>query len=41
MFRDDPEAGIVNVPGIGYAEMDLFLVRSSDRGHDVEPAAAR
>jgi hypothetical protein len=32
MFRDDPDAGIVNTPGIGYADMDLFLARSADRG---------
>ena len=32
MFRDDPETGIVNTPGIGYADMELFLVRSEDRG---------
>ena len=32
MFRDDPDAGIVNTPGIGYADMELFLVRSADRG---------
>ncbi len=32
MFRDDPDAGIVNLPGIGYAEMDLWLIRSTDRG---------
>jgi len=32
MFRDDPDQGIVNTPGIGYADMDLFLTRSADRG---------
>ena len=32
MFRDDPDAGIVNTPGIGYADMELFLIRSLDRG---------
>lgn len=32
MFRDDPEVGIVNTPGIGYADMELFLTRSADRG---------
>lgn len=32
MFRDDPEQGIVNLPGIGYADMDLWLTRSTDRG---------
>ena len=32
MFRDDPDVGIVNTPGIGYGDMDLFLTRSTDRG---------
>ena len=33
MYRDDPEKSVVNVPGLGYAEMRLLLIRSRDRGH--------
>jgi hypothetical protein len=39
MYRDDPESSVVNVPTLGYTEMELVLVRSGDRGHtwgDVE-----
>ena len=32
MYRDDPEKSVVNVPSLGYSEMRLFLVRSTDRG---------
>ena len=30
--RDDPEASVVNVPTLGYTEMELILTRSTDRG---------
>ena len=33
MYRDDPERSVVNVPGLGYTEMELILTRSRDRGH--------
>ena len=36
MYRDDPEKGLVNAPSLGYAEMDLILLRSHDRGHSWE-----
>ena len=32
MYRDDPEASVVNVPTLGYTEMELVIVRSTDRG---------
>lgn len=31
-FRDDPERGLVNTPGLGYTEMELVLLRSGDGG---------
>jgi sialidase-1 len=31
-YRDDPEEGLVNRANLGYVPMDLFLLRSSDRG---------
>lgn len=31
-YRDDPERGLVNPETLGYAEMDLVLLRSADRG---------
>lgn len=31
-FRDDPEHGLINTPGLGYTEMELVLVRSADEG---------
>ncbi len=31
-YRDDPEGHLINIPGIGYVEMDLILLRSHDRG---------
>ena len=37
MYRDDPEASVVNVPSIGYTEMELILTRSLDRGHTWTP----
>ncbi|HEV8489805.1 MAG TPA: sialidase family protein [Candidatus Limnocylindrales bacterium] len=36
MYRDDPEAGLVNVPTLGYVDMDLVLLRSRDRGRTWE-----
>jgi hypothetical protein len=33
MYRDDPEKSVVNVPSLGYTEMELILTRSLDRGH--------
>ena len=33
MYRDDPEKSVVNVPTLGYTEMELILTRSQDRGH--------
>lgn len=32
MYRDDPELSVVNVPTLGYTEMELILTRSRDRG---------
>ena len=32
LFRDDPERGLINTPGLGYTEMDLILLRSGDEG---------
>ena len=32
MYRDDPEKSVVNVPGLGYTEMEVILTRSLDRG---------
>lgn len=32
-YRDDPEHGLVNPETLGYAEMELILLRSHDRGH--------
>lgn len=31
-FRDNPERGLVNTPGLGYTEMELLLLRSVDEG---------
>jgi sialidase-1 len=31
-YRDDPEKSVVNVPTLGYTEMELILTRSVDRG---------
>jgi len=42
MYRDDPEKSVVNVPTLGYTEMELILIRSRDRGRtwsDVERVA--
>ena len=33
MYRPDPEKSVVNVPTLGYTEMRLLLIRSTDRGH--------
>jgi hypothetical protein len=33
MYRDDPDKSVVNVPTLGYTEMELLLLRSHDRGH--------
>ena len=46
MYRDDPEKSVVNVPTLGYTEMELIITRSQDRGHTWGPierdrAAAR
>jgi hypothetical protein len=39
MYRDDPEKSVVNVPTLGYTEMELITVGSEDRGHTwAEPA---
>ena len=35
-YRDDPEGHLINVPTLGYVEMDLILLRSHDRGHTWE-----
>ncbi len=32
MYRDDPELSVVNVPTLGYTEMELVTLRSHDRG---------
>ena len=46
-YRDDPEGHLVNLPGLGYVEMDMFTLRSHDRGRTWEgptigrPAARR
>jgi len=32
-YRDNPEEGILNRANLGYAPMDLILVRSADDGH--------
>ena len=37
MYRDDPEKSVVNVPVLGYTEMELILTRSQDRGHTWSP----
>ena len=37
MYRDDPETSVVNVPTLGYTEMELILTRSQDRGHTWSP----
>jgi len=37
MYRDDPEKSVVNVPSLGYTEMELILTRSHDRGHTWSP----
>src|SRR5439155_1202600 len=31
-YRDDPEGHLINIPGLGYGEMDLIMLRSHDRG---------
>lgn len=36
MYRDDPEGHVINVPTLGYVDMDLILLRSHDRGHTWE-----
>ena len=36
MFRDDPERGLINVPTLGYTEMELITLRSRDRGRSWE-----
>lgn len=35
-YRDDPEGHVINVPSIGYVEMDLVTLRSHDRGRTWE-----
>lgn len=35
-YRDDPEEGVVNRANLGYVPMDLFLLRSADRGRTWE-----
>jgi len=35
-YRDDPEGHLVNLPGIGYVDVDLILLRSHDRGRTWE-----
>lgn len=37
MYRDDPELSVVNVPTLGYTEMELILTRSADRGRTWSP----
>ena len=37
MYRDDPEKSVVNVPSLGYTEMELIITRSQDRGHTWSP----
>ncbi len=37
MYRDDPEKSVVNVPTLGYTEMELIITRSQDRGHTWGP----
>lgn len=32
-FRDRPDEGLVNRDNLGYGDMELFLMRSRDRGH--------
>ncbi len=36
-YRDDPEEGLVNRSNLGYAPMDLLLLRSPNRGRTWEP----
>lgn len=36
MYRDDPEAGVVNRDNLGYTAMDLILLRSRDGGRTWE-----
>ncbi|TMG25247.1 MAG: exo-alpha-sialidase [Chloroflexi bacterium] len=36
MFRDDPDRGLINVPTLGYTEMELITLRSRDRGRSWE-----
>ena len=31
-YRDDPEGHLVNLPSLGYVDVDLVLLRSHDRG---------
>ncbi len=35
-FRDDPEGHLINLPSLGYVEMDLITLRSHDRGRTWE-----
>ncbi len=35
-YRDDPEGHLINIPTLGYVEMDLILLRSHDRGRTWE-----
>lgn len=35
-YRDDPEGHLINVPSLGYVEMDLITLRSHDRGRTWE-----
>src|SRR4051794_1944731 len=37
MYRDDPEKSVVNVPSLGYTELELILTRSQDRGQTWSP----
>lgn len=42
IYRDDPEEGFISRETFGYAPMELFLIRSADRGHTwTEPAVIR
>ena len=40
MYRDDPEKSVVNVPSLGYTEMELILTRSQRPRPHLEPDRA-
>ena len=40
MYRDDPEESVVNVPSLGYTEMELILTRSQRPRPHLEPDRA-